>query len=149
MKNEKSFGATPEPFFFQDLDFDNSKELIIKEAVNGQRGGSSFKAYKIKNGYLESDLYNITYNEPYKSLDEMSKIDYTKKQITISKSGGSCGSVNEIYKLMPSKNEYEDKKFALESLIVYEQDEKLNKCFELNYKVINQSKQLISKKVIK
>ena len=39
--------------------------------------------------------------------------------------------------------------FILETVIVEERDDNLNKCYELKYKVINQSKQLISKKEIK
>ena len=73
LKSEENFGTTNEPFFFQDLDFDAIKELVIVE-----------------------------------------------------------------------KN-----KFVLETIIEEQSDDNLSKCYELKYKIINQSKQLISKKEIK
>jgi hypothetical protein len=149
LKSEEHFGTTNEPFFFQDLDFDNIKELVIAEIENGQRGVASFKAYKMEDGDIQSELYGITNNEPFKSLDEISKIDYINKRIIIYGSGGVCASGSEIYKLIPSKNDYDERKFVLETVLVEERDDKLDKCYELKYKVINQSKQLISKKEIK
>jgi hypothetical protein len=147
LKSEEDFGTTNEPFFFQDLDFDNIKELVIVEIGNGQRGVASFKAYKLEYGDIQSELYGITNVEPFKSLDEMSKIDYVNRRIIIYGSGGVCASGSEIYKLQPSN--YEENKFVLETVIVEERDDNLNKCYELKYKIINQSKQLISKKEIK
>lgn len=149
LKSWYTFGTTNEPFFFQDLDFDNIKELILGEIDNGQRGVASFKAYKFEYDEIQSELYGITNIEPFKSLDEMSKIDYTNKRIIIYGSGGDCASGSEIYKLLPSKNDYEGNKFILETVIEEERDDNLNKCYELKYKVINQTKQLISKREIK
>lgn len=148
-KMNKNFGTTNQPFFFQDLDFDNKKELIITEVNNGQRGIASFKAYKIEYGEIESELYGITNTAPFKSLDEMSKIDYKNKQIIIYGSGGVCLNGAEIYKFQTTKNDYEDNKYILEFIVEEQRDDKLDKCFELVYKVINNSKQLISKKEIK
>ena len=149
LKSEENFGTTNEPFFFQDLDFDAIKELVIVEIENGQRGVASFKAYKLEYGDIQSELYGITNNEPFKSLDEMSKIDFVNKRIIIYGSGGACASGYEIYKLIPSKNDYEKNKFVLEAIIEEQSDDNLSKCYELKYKIINQSKQLISKKEIK
>ena len=149
LKSEYSFGTTNEPFFFFFFFFDNIKKLIIGEIGNGQREVASFKAYKFEYNDIQSELYGITNIEPFKSLDEMSKVDNINKRIIIYGSGGICSSGSEIYKLQPSKNDYEGNMFILETVIVEERDDNLNKCYELKYKVINQSKQLISKKEIK
>jgi hypothetical protein len=146
--SEYSFGTTNEPFFFQDLDFDTSKELVFVEIGNGQRGIASFKAYKFENSELQPDRYGITSIEPFRSLDEMSKVDYLTKRITIYKSGGNCANSYEIYKLQPAKNEYEGNSFVLETVIEEQIEEKSNKCYELTYSVIEQSKKLLSKKEI-
>jgi hypothetical protein len=142
LKSEESFGTTSEPFFFRDIDFDNIKELVIVEIDNGQRGVATFKAYNFENGEIQSE-YGITNIEPFKSLDEVSEIDYVNKRIIINGSGGVCAGSSEIYKLQPSKN------IILETVIEQLRDDNLNKCYELKYKVIKQSKQLISKKEIK
>jgi hypothetical protein len=148
LESEYSFGTTNQPFFFQDLDFDKIEELVFVESENGQRGVASFKAYKFENSELQPDRYGITSIEPFKSLDEMSKIDYLTKRITIYNSGGNCANSYEIYKLQLAKNEYEGNSFTLETRIEEQRDEKSNKCYELTYSVIGQSKKLLSKKEI-
>lgn len=148
LQSEYSFGTTNQPFFFQDLDFDKIEELVFVESENGQRGVASFKAYKFENSELQPDRYGITSIEPFRSLDEMSKVDYLTKRITIYKSGGNCANSYEIYKLQLAKNEYEGNSFTLETSIEEQRDEKLNKCYELTYSVIGQSKKLLSKKEI-
>jgi hypothetical protein len=136
LESEYSFGTTNQPFFFQDLDFDKIEELVFVESENGQRGVASFKAYKFENSELQPDRYGITSIEPFKSLDEMSKIDYLTKRITIYNSGGNCANSYEIYKLQLAKNEYEGNSFTLETRIEEQRDEKSNKCYELTYSVI-------------
>jgi hypothetical protein len=151
--SDYSFGTTNEPFFFQDLDFDDREELIFVELGNGQRGLASFKAFKFDfsdfiNLRLQPDLFGITSIEPFRSLDEMSKIDYLTKRISIYKSGGNCANSYEIYKLQLAKNEYEANSFTLETSIEEQRDENSNKCYELTYSVIGQSKKLLSKKEV-
>ena len=143
-----SFGTTKAPFFFQDLDFDKIDELVLVEIENGQRGVASFKAYKFDGPELLPERYGITTIEPFNSLDEMSKVDYLTKRITIYNSGGNCANSYEIYKLQPAKNEYEGNSFTLETIIEEQIDEKLNKCYELTYSVTGQSKKLLLKKEI-
>lgn len=130
-----------EPFFFIDLNFDNTKELLIAEANMGQRYEFSYKAYKIENGEIPS--YNITYNEPYMSLDGLSEIDYKNKSITIYGSGGGCANNASIYKI--EKNEYSST-FYLETKYEQERDDILNKCYEVEYKLIGGCLQVVSKK---
>jgi len=144
--SDYSFGTTNQPFFFQDLDFDTIEELVFVEIDNGQRGIASYKAYKFENSELQPDRYGITSIEPFRSLDEMSTVDYLTKRITIYKSGGNCANSYEIYKLQPAKNDYEANSFVLETIIEEQRDEKSNKCYESTYSVIGQSKKLIAKK---
>lgn len=148
LESASSFGTTNQPFFFQDLDFDKIEELVLVESENGQRGVASFKAYKFENSELQPDRYGITSIEPFRSLDEMSKVDYLTKRITIYKSGGNCANSSEIYKLQLAKNEYEANSFILETIIEEQRDEKSNKCYESTYSVIGQSKKLLVKKEI-
>ena len=115
------------------------------EIENGQRGVASFKAYKFDGSELLPDRNGITTIEPFNSLDEMSKVDYLTKRITIYNSGGNCANSYEIYKLQPAKNEYEGNSFVLETVIEEQIEEKSNKCYELTYSVIGQSKKLLSK----
>lgn len=56
---------------------------------------------------------------------------------------------SEIYKLHAAKNGNEEMKFFLETIIEEQRDDSLDKCFEVKYKAIGPSKQLISKKEIK
>jgi hypothetical protein len=144
----ESFGTTREPFFFKDVDFDKSKELIISEVDNGQRGVATFKVYKFEYDDISNDFRSITNQEPFKSLDEMSKIDYTNKRIIIHGSGGACGGTDEIYVQQPSKDNYEESKFVLESIIEEQNDSKTNNCYKVAYK-ISQTKQLLFKKLVR
>jgi hypothetical protein len=144
------FRITNETFFFQDLDFDNKKELILGELNQGQRGVATFKAYKTySSSEIIPDIYNVTNEEPFKSLDEMSEVDHINKRIIINGSNGWCAESKYIYKLRPTPNDFDGNNFVLETIIQRERDDNLNKCYELKYRVISQSKQLISKIEIK
>jgi len=145
LKPTEGFGTTNEPFFFQDLNFNNKRELLMTEVENGQRGIATFKAYDLEDAEMAREIYA----EPFKSLDQMSKIDNVNKKIILYSSNGWCADGTEIYKLQISKNDYEANKYILDIIIQYEMDYKLDKCFELLYKVNNNSRQLISKKEIK
>ena len=151
--SDYSFGTTKEPFFFQDLDFDEKEELVFVEIDNGQRGVASFKAYKFDysdliNLGLQPELNGITSKEPFKSLDEMSVVDYKNQQIRLNKSGGRCANGFEVYKIQPGMNEFDGNSFFLETIVEEHSDEKSNKCYELTYKVNGLAKQLLSKKEI-
>lgn len=148
LEEEGFFGTTNEPFFFQDLDFDNIKELLLVEVGNAQRYYSSFKAYKLESGGLQTEMSGITHNEPYKSLDELSTIDYKNKRIIIYNSGGICANSSEIYNYKTSKDK-DYSWFELETLFEEEYDNNRDKCYELKYKIVNRSRQLISRKELK
>jgi hypothetical protein len=100
--------APDEPFFFYDLDFDGSKELLVAEIFQGQRWYNKLKAYKLDEDQdyfvLEDDFLQITYDEPYIYLDETSIIDPLEKTLTIYVSGGAADSEWKVYKY--NANEY-------------------------------------------
>lgn len=146
--DESDFGKTNVPFFFQDIDFDNEKELIFTEIDNGQRGVATFKVFGFDYGDLESELYGKTYKEPYISLDEMSKIDYDKKRIIIYGSGGICNGSYTFYELLSAKNEYDKNSFHKIGEILEVRDDNANKCYQKTYKIIEERKELVSTKQI-
>lgn len=147
--SEENFGTTNEPFFFQDLNFDGKKELLITEVRNGQRSVASFKAYSFEYGELAHEMYDITNAEPYRYLDELSKIDDVAKTITIYGSGGLCSNNAEIYKLKVSTTPYERNIYILDYIIEEVRKDELNQCLEYLYKVDQSSKRLVSVREIK
>lgn len=102
-EEDYSFGTTEEPFFFYDINFDGREELLLCEMFTGQRFVSIFRPYKMEEtqdwDVLESDFTQITYQEPYLSLDEMTTVDKENKTITINLSGGASFSKSKVYKL--------------------------------------------------
>ena len=80
------------PFFFIDIDFDGTDELIFTNYLNGQRGYNSYDVYEIKNGSAV-----LMTGRPYKELDNSPFFSYDKqkKQLTT----GAHGSVFDSYKL--------------------------------------------------
>lgn len=142
------FDATSAPFFFADIDFDHTKELLIKEADHGQRGVATFKAYQFDDGYNAPEPSELG-TEPFSSLDELSVIDYANKSIVIENSNGACSSSEDTYKLRVAKNEDEATLLVLDSITEGQMDEATSKCYELKYKIVNNQKKLISKTEVK
>ena len=85
------------PFFFEDVNFDGKKELIITEKRNGQRGFDSYKVYSINEFRPEIDLYDITNSLPYVKFDSSTEFNPKDKTITLYYSGGACTTISEIY----------------------------------------------------
>lgn len=139
LNDEKRFGTTDEPFFFEDIDFDNEKELLIAEVDNGQRGVATFKAYK-QGDRTQNQSNDITDRDPFLSLDEMTKIDYENRNIILYGSGGYC---YDHYRIYSKKSSYG---FEFIGEIVEERDDSLNKCYELKYKIIGESRELLTKR---
>lgn len=143
---ESTFGNTNVPFFFQDLDFDNEKELIFTEIDNGQRGVATFKVFGLDDGDLESELYDKTNSEPFTSLDTTSKFDVKNKRIIIYGSGGMCSNSYTFYQLIPAKNDFPNNYYQKIASIFEVRDDSLNKCFQKTYKVIQEKLELINSK---
>lgn len=128
-----NFGTTKVPFFFQDLNLDGMKELIIPKLNSGQRGIAIFKLYELKNGRLLKNEVSFTNNKPFKELDEMSKISLDKKTITIHASNGSCKGVNKIYIYNPMTKDTPFVYSYLTKEIAYNRKE--NKCLTKTFKI--------------
>jgi len=113
-------GATDEPFLFYDLDFDDKEELMVCEMFNGQRWHSTFKAYNLSEDQdievIGDSLYQITYDEPYISLDEISTVNIKDKTLSIVMSCGASCSKLKIYKL-DSANHNQGHRYILEKII--------------------------------
>jgi len=84
-----TFGTAKEPFFFEDVDFDGQEDLLVAAIGEGQRGWSSFKAYKLTRRMPGSALYDITHEKPFVDLDERSVVDHKKNSIRIYSNGGA------------------------------------------------------------
>ena len=85
------------PFFFEDVNFDGTKELIIAEKRGGQRGVDAYKAYSIDEFGAVNSPYDITNSLPYVKFDAFTKFNPEDKTITLYSSGGACGSLYETY----------------------------------------------------
>ena len=99
-KNERFSGDLDKgvPFFFQDVNFDNTKELVFSLWGQGQRHTSMYKVYSV-NENAEDILYQITDNEPFNKLDDFTKFDQKNKTITLFCDGGASNYTEFIYKL--------------------------------------------------
>jgi TM2 domain-containing membrane protein YozV len=96
---DNGFDSIVQPIYLQDVDFDYSDELLIPEVGAGQRGGSSVKVWKITKYGFDLQYRQITYQEPFVSFDDFTKVDYQNKEIRIYSSGGSCFNSTLVYKL--------------------------------------------------
>ena len=85
------------PFFFEDVNFDGSKELIITEKREGQRHRDAYKVYTMDGLRAISRLYDITNTLPYSNFDSSTEFNPKDKTITLYYSGGACSSSSETY----------------------------------------------------
>lgn len=95
------------PFFFLDVNFDEEDELIMNYARQGQRYSNAYVAYGLQ--YWNGDIgYDFLYDStrgvaPFSDLDDLSEIDYTKKEISTFYYGGYSDSEKRIYKPINGK----------------------------------------------
>lgn len=96
------------PFFFLDVNFDGKKDFVIKNFQLGQRWYDAYQAYDVTNDIDGSYGYDYLYDDlrgvaPYQDLDDLSEIDYTKKEISTYMYGGYSDSRKTIYKYINGK----------------------------------------------
>lgn len=95
------------PFFLLDVNFDGKDELIMNYAGQGQRYCNAYVVYGLQywNGEMGYDfLYDSTRGvAPFSDLDDLSEIDYTKKEISTFYYGGYSDSEKRIYKPINGK----------------------------------------------
>jgi len=93
------------PFFFEDMDFDGTKELIVTSFNSGQRGSNEYSVHKLHNRWG-----NLAYKEvnaaPFDFIDQFTTFDKESKVIKKYYSGGSCANSEDIYKLIDGKYKY-------------------------------------------
>lgn len=95
-----------EPFFFEDVNFDGKKELLLTKSRQGQRFVNTFEVYLIdKDGGLVDDLYQITRDMPFAALDAHSVINVKNKTINIYTSGGANNWSNKLYTIDSKETE--------------------------------------------
>jgi len=131
------------PFFFEDVNFDGTKELIITETGNGQRRRDVYKVYSIDELGPEIDLYDITNTLPYVKFDSSTEFNPKDKTITLYYSGGACSSSSETYQAVDG---YGAVKFKLIKKVDYDyQDKNGNNigCHIYTYDVVNGREVLI------
>ena len=98
------------PFFFEDVNFDGTKELIITEARNAQRHRDGYKVYSMYQNRAVISLYDITNSLPYVNFDSSTEFNPKDKPITLYYSGGACTTISETYKAVAG---YRTVKFQL------------------------------------
>ena len=96
------------PFFFEDVDFDNLNDLVVRERVAGQRSVDSYKVYNFNSHYggRVSDLYSVVDKEPYTWFDALTTINKEDKTIAFYSSGGSCQNSERVYKRVNGQLKY-------------------------------------------
>ena len=95
------------PFFFLDVNFDGKDELVMNYARQGQRYSNAYVAYGLEHCF-EDVSYDFLYDStrgtaPFSDLDDLSEIDYTKKEISTFCYGGYSDSEKRIYKPINGK----------------------------------------------
>lgn len=82
------------PFFFQDVNFDGRKELLINKWQTRPKGHSSFDVYD-----LQSDPKKLT-EPPFDKYDHMTRVDSINKTITLYEGSRISGcAVSHTYQL--------------------------------------------------
>ena len=98
------------PFFFEDVNFDGTKELIITETRNAQRHRDGYKVYSMYQNRAVISLYDITNTLPYVNFDSSTEFNPKDKTITLYYSGGACTTISETYQAVDG---YRTVKFQL------------------------------------
>ena len=122
------------PFFFEDVDFDNINDLVIREKGIGQRSVDAYKVYNLRSGGGRvSDLYSVVNKEPYTWFDALTTLNKEDKTIAIYSSGGSCQNSERVYKRVNGQLKYVQYKKWREST-----SKKLGfVCTESTYDIVN------------
>ena len=94
---KKGIYSLETPFFFEDVNFDGTKELIITEARNAQRHRDGYKVYSMYQNRAVISLYDITNSLPYVNFDSSTEFNPKDKTITLYYSGGACTTMSETY----------------------------------------------------
>ena len=134
-------GLKEPPFEFRDINFDGTKELVIREKRGGQRFYDSFMVHLIQEGEDEASFKVVDLSDmmPYESFDETTEFDWVNETVLMYYSGGACSSSYETYKRVYSDNSLKDYQFELIKKIDYEtwNDDGDIPCSKYVYDVVN------------
>jgi len=143
LTSKKSIWSLDTPFFFEDVNFDGTKELLITETRGGQRFTHEYKVYSIDEFGALNSPYNITNSMPYVKFDGFTKFNPEDKTITLYYSGGACSSSSETYQAVDG---YGAVKFKLIKKVDYDYQDKNGNyigCHIYTYDVVNGREVLI------
>jgi len=133
------------PFEFRDVNFDGTKELVIREERGGQRFYDSFVVHLIQEGEDFINLIDLSNIKPYSSFDETTEFDLEKQTVYMYYSGGACSSSYELYERVFNEDPLENYEFRLIKREDYDYQDKKGKrigCHIYVYDVIDGKKVL-------
>lgn len=118
------------PFFFED----HGHKLVFTMWHEGQRHTNAYRYYNVGiDGCIQDDLYQITFQEPYTRIDDLSSFDGDK--ITIRTHGGAYHQTEEIYQMEYSTDSYKLKQIKErieDSVFIYKIEKQLVKTEYIN-----------------
>ena len=136
------------PFAFGDVNFDDTKELLIIEKRGGQRFNDAYQVHLIQE-IEDSNYFNVldlTNTKPYSEFDESTRHSPDDNTIWITYSGGACSSTYELYERVFSDDLFGDYQFKLINKLDYDYlDEDGNDigCHVYAYNIVNGREVLI------
>lgn len=78
------------PFYFHDMNFDKTKELVLLNLCKAQRFRDSLAVFALNNKFsLVDSIRQITHKEPYCYFDSMTDFNDRSKTVTVSFSGAA------------------------------------------------------------
>ena len=136
------------PFTFGDVNFDDTKELLIVEKRGGQRFNDAYQVHLIQEieGSNYFNVLDLTKTKPYSEFDESTKLSPEDNTIWINYSGGACSSEAELYERIFSDYQLGNYQFELTNKLVwYYWDDAGNDigCHVKSYKIVNGREVLI------
>jgi len=136
------------PFTFGDVNFDDTKELLIVEKRGGQRFNDAYQVHLIQEieGSNYFNVLDLTKTKPYSEFDESTKLSPEDNTIWINYSGGACSSEAELYERIFSDYQLGNYQFKLiNKLVWYYWDDAGNDigCHVNAYKIVNGEEVLI------
>ena len=140
---KKGIYSLETPFFFEDVNFDGTKELIITEARNAQRHRDAYKVYSMYENRAVISLYDITNTLPYTKFDSSTEFNPKDRTISLYYSRGACSSSSETYQAVAG---YRTVKFRLIKKVDYDYQDKNGNyigCHIYTYDVVNGREVLI------
>lgn len=85
-----NFVRSDVPFYFHDMNFDKTKELVLVSLCKDQRFRDSLAVFALNNEFTLVDSTNqITHKEPYCYFDSMTDFNQRSKIVTVSFSGAA------------------------------------------------------------